>query len=703
EIAYTIINPINKKTRVVLAKGKALFNADNIAYRFSGTLQDITEQTLTFKRVEDAEERLQIATDIIGIATWELDLKEYTLIHTSRLAEIFGQPKSTQITHEEMRSQIHPDDLKNVVDASFQQALKTGVYEYEARVLKPTFTTCWIRAQGKVFYDKNKQAIKIIGSIKEITDEKKQQQELLESEQKFRLLADSMPQFIWTSDAEGNLNYFSQSVYNYSGLTPEQINKEGWLQIVHPDEKDENISKWLHSVKTGEEFIFEHRFRRHDGEYRWQLSRAIPQRNEDGIIQKWVGTSTDIEDQKMFASQLKKQVDMRTKELKKLNEELIKSEVRYHLMVNEIQDYAIIFLNKDGVIENWNRGAKKIKGYDDNEIIGKNFSVFYTEEDRNTNLPKKLLEIALQTGKATHEGWRVKKDTSLFWAHIVITAIHDEKKNIIGFTKVTHDLTDKKQANDRIKLDAEQLELKNKELEKMNAELQSFAYVSSHDLQEPLRKIQTFATRILEKEHANLSDNGKNYFHRMQESANKMQTLIEDLLTYSRTNTTENIFKNTDLTELINEVKNDFKEVLAENHATIEIGEMCEAVIIPFQFRQIMQNLIGNSLKFAKPDVPPHIIIKSEIVKGADLNNESLSEEKNYCHISISDNGIGFDEQYKDRIFEVFQRLHGKAEYKGTGIGLAIVKKIIENHNGIITASGKLNEGATFDIYIPSS
>ena len=128
---------------------------------------------------------------------------------------------------------------------------------------------------------------------------------------------------------------------------------------------------------------------------------------------------------------------------------------------------------------------------------------------------------------------------------------------------------------------------------------------------------------------------------------------------------------------------------------------MCHVPIIPFQFRQLMQNLIGNALKFTKPGVPPEIIIKSKITKGEQLENKLLTYEQDYCHISVCDNGIGFEPEYADRIFEVFQRLHGKEEYSGTGIGLAIVKKIVGNHNGIIIAKGELNKGATFDIFIP--
>ena len=130
-------------------------------------------------------------------------------------------------------------------------------------------------------------------------------------------------------------------------------------------------------------------------------------------------------------------------------------------------------------------------------------------------------------------------------------------------------------------------------------------------------------------------------------------------------------------------------------------ADLCQLSIIPFQFRQLLHNLLSNSLKFSRPDQPPHIIIKNRIANGAEFESAGLLEKRKYCHISVSDNGIGFDQQYSDKIFEVFQRLHGNAEYDGTGIGLAIVKKIVENHNGIITAQSELNKGATFDIYIP--
>lgn len=244
---------------------------------------------------------------------------------------------------------------------------------------------------------------------------------------------------------------------------------------------------------------------------------------------------------------------------------------------------------------------------------------------------------------------------------------------------------------------------KNIELEKMNKELESFTYVSSHDLQEPLRKIQVFSTRILTKENQNLSENGKYYFKHMHDAAARMQTLIQDLLAFSRVRIEERKFETTDLNKIVEEVKIELRELIEEKKATIETTQMCEANIIPFQFRQLLHNLISNALKFSKPGTPPHIKIDSRsIIWNKDIE-ANLIPGKEYCHISVTDNGIGFDLKYKDKIFEVFQKLHGKDEYAGTGIGLAIVKKIVDNHNGTISARSTLGKGAGFDIYIPSN
>lgn len=187
----------------------------------------------------------------------------------------------------------------------------------------------------------------------------------------------------------------------------------------------------------------------------------------------------------------------------------------------------------------------------------------------------------------------------------------------------------------------------------------------------------------------------------MQNAANRMQNLIQDLLAYSRSSVQERKFEKTNLSLIIDEIKDDLSEQIKQKKAQIISNTNFNIEVIPFQFRQLLFNLISNSLKFTKETISPIITIECEIAKGTILKNHKLNKKTTYFHISIQDNGIGFEEEYNEKIFEVFQRLHAKEEFDGTGIGLAIVKKIVDNHNGFISARGVLNKGSVFDIYIP--
>ncbi|RZJ63334.1 MAG: hypothetical protein EOO50_16985 [Flavobacterium sp.] len=244
------------------------------------------------------------------------------------------------------------------------------------------------------------------------------------------------------------------------------------------------------------------------------------------------------------------------------------------------------------------------------------------------------------------------------------------------------------------------LEQRNESLAQVNKELESFTYISSHDLQEPLRKIQTFISRILDKDHETLSDTGKSYLSRTQESAKRMQNLIQDLLAYSRLKKEVFPLESANLFDIVKEIEEDLSEEILEHDATIRVKGEKNVNIITSQFRQLLINLVSNAIKFTAADVKPKVVIEHSIVDSKSMSFKDVPSG-NYSKITVSDNGIGFDEQYKERIFEVFQRLHTKDEYTGTGIGLAIVKKIVENHFGFISAESVEGKGSTFTIYIP--
>lgn len=272
----------------------------------------------------------------------------------------------------------------------------------------------------------------------------------------------------------------------------------------------------------------------------------------------------------------------------------------------------------------------------------------------------------------------------------VLTDIHG-KKMFIG---INRDVTIQY-------LRSRALEERNHQLEQSNKELASFNHIASHDLQEPLRKIQTFISRIFEKEMDHLSESGKEYFNRIQSAAARMRVLIDDLLLFSRTNKAEKVFEREDLNLLLENVKIEMAEVIEEKNVIIEYDELPVLNVISFQIKQLFINLIGNSIKYSKKDIPPLINIHCTVVVASEeplLKSESY---KKYYKITFTDNGIGFDQQHADNIFILFHRLHHLTEYSGTGIGLSICKKIVENHHGFIFAESKPDEGSTFIVYLP--
>jgi signal transduction histidine kinase len=323
------------------------------------------------------------------------------------------------------------------------------------------------------------------------------------------------------------------------------------------------------------------------------------------------------------------------------------------------------------------------------ELVIANYELAFQNEEKEKRAAELILankELILQNNE------KVKLAEDLFTAN----------------KKLAFENTEKEKRAAELVLANTELAFQNYEKEKRAAELiaaykelELFNYISSHDLQEPLRKIQVFTSRIMMEELPNLSDKGKEYLNRMQDVALYMQTLIIDLLAYSRTNSDERKEENINLNKIILEVKNDLKDVIETKHVFIETNDLCEAAVIPYQFRQLMHHLIDNSIKFSNPEVTPHIKIQNRKIKFNEAVNASLSPKYEYCHICISDNGIGFDPQYKEHIFEIFKRLHHSDKIPGTGIGLAIVKKIVDNHNGVITATSEINKGSSFDIYIP--
>lgn len=301
--------------RWISEKGIPRYSSEGAFEGYIGACTDIHDRKLYETRLKEEDEKLNIIIEAGGLGTWEIDWITKNPKYSLKYLQILEYDEYVTLTQEELKRHLYPGD-RTIREQAYKIAFKTGLLLYRTRIITKKNKIRWIESQGKVFYDEFNNPVKLVGTIRDITQEINYQQNLKERELKFRLLADSMPQFIWTADAEGNLNYFNQSVFDYSGLSADILLQAGWMQIVHPDDLTNNLKLWQESISTGNNFIFEHRFARHDGEYRWQLSRAIPQKDSNGVITMWVGTSTDIHDLREQDQQKDYFIKMASHELK---------------------------------------------------------------------------------------------------------------------------------------------------------------------------------------------------------------------------------------------------------------------------------------------------------------------------------------------------------------------------------------------------
>ncbi len=323
-----------------------------------------------------------------------------------------------------------------------------------------------------------------------------------------------------------------------------------------------------------------------------------------------------------------------------------------------------------------------------------NFLSFVHPED--VDKFQKEMEIMIQDHALPFIYYRIVQKNGViknFKSYGKVFKNSEGKRQLIG---TTSDITDEIE-HFRV------IEERNLELERNNKELVAFNYFASHDLQEPLRKIQTFLSRLEEKEANTLSDSGLTYIDRIKEASGRMRLLIDDLLQFSRTNKIDKVFEDSDLNLLLEGAKQDLAIVIYEEKAIIKADVFPIIKVIPFQIQQLLYNLIGNSLKYKEKDRIPKINITYSIINASEEPEIIKPLKKQYHKITFTDNGIGFDNEYAQKIFVLFNRLHNKNEYSGTGIGLSICKKIVENHQGFISAHGIPNIGATFTVYLPAS
>ena len=496
---------------------------------------------------------------------------------------------------------------------------------------------------------------------------------------------------IWQYNIDKDEFNYSDNIYRMLGYEPNSFDAviENYTNHIHPDDLDRmlEIAKQL---KTAE-ILGPNSYRviRKDGDVRYfrGISKVVKNLSGERVM---IGITSDVTEE--YYNQL--ELEHKNIELEEKNKILfIANETSKE--AEKIGNYGFWKWNVDKNEFEFSENIFRMFGIDKerfNPLVDsfipsvhpedKEFVMQYLEKFRNK-----------EKNVAPYQHRIIKADNSEV-KYIRISSKPIESQDDFYYLMITQDITEE------INNSAEILQ-KNRELEASNKELHAFNYVASHDLQEPLRKIETFISRLEARDYQNLTETGQQYFERIKVAAGRMRLLIKDLLQFSRTNKSEKVFEMADLNEILEAAKHEIAESISDKSAIIKSEHLPTLKVIPFQIQQMFINLLGNSVKYSKANVPPEIQIDYRKISLQQIGQLVLPAKKDFHKFTFSDNGIGFSEEYSQRIFELFSRLHNKDEIAGTGIGLAICKKIVENHKGYILAKGKPGEGAVFEIYLP--
>jgi PAS domain S-box-containing protein len=497
------------------------------------------------------------------------------------------------------------------------------------------------------------------------------QEALRISEGRFRTVTDAVPQIIWANDANGKANYFNRRWFEYSGLTFEQSVDIGWEAIVHPDDAAVSMERWMKAQSDRTTFDTEYRLRRADGTYRWHIGRNIPLKDDDGSALGWIGSATDIENVKNVEDALRHTADR----------------LQLALNAGKLGSYEYDFKTQQMAVTTQHKANF---GYGEDEAFSsENLDELILPEDRSYR--EDALRKARQERTIYEVEYRIRLRTGdIRWIKSMGRMIYDDNGELQKMVGITLDTTEQKLFTAEL---SKQVAERTLELQRSNEDLRQFAHVASHDLKEPVRKIQTFNNRILDEYGDQLSSKVKTYLEKIGNATDRMFSMIEGVLRYSKLGKFEHAFEQVNLNETISRIRTDLELMIHQKSGVLTWERLPTITAIDILMYQLFYNLILNSLKFSKLGEPSVIHITS---KTTERNGNQ------YAEITLADNGIGFDEVYDQAIFETFTRLNSADEYEGTGLGLALCKKIVERHHGFISASGKPQKGAIFTILLPT-
>jgi hypothetical protein len=641
---------------------------------------DVNEQTIFQTMADDAPVMIWI-TDPTGYCTY---LNKQWLEFTGQsLAE--GQGLG-------WTNAVHPDDREAAGRVFMECSMQQKPFNFDYRIRNKNGKFHWAIDTGKPRFDSEGNFLGFIGTVTDITERKLAEEKLQLNEDRLRIAIESTG--LGTFDfypGTGILNW-DQRCKELFGMKPDShVDYSIFLKALHPEDRDrvDTIVQASFRPESGGDYDTEYRtVGLEDQKLRWIAAKGKTFFDEQGKAVRFIGTVLDVTD-------------------KKLAEESLKMQAR----VLESMDEGVSVADEKGFILYTNAAEEAMFGYEPGELLGKHVSVqnAYAPEE-NTRIVSSVIEELKQNGYWNGEWHNRRKNGSEFYTYAHITMLDLGEHRVI--VCVQRDITEEKKYKEALERSAEELENRVKErthelkeandqLERSNAELEQFAYITSHDLQEPLRKIKTFASRIEDELAGSGHQIALKHLAKVINSADRMSVLIRDLLNYSRLTREDRGFEPVDLNEIVKEVLSDLEVLVAQKKATVEIVPLPVVNGIRLQLSQLVFNLVGNSLKFARHDVPPVISINFRKLSAEEATATGLPASVLYA-ITFQDNGIGFNPSYKEQIFEIFQRLNSRDTYAGTGIGLALSKKVVENHHGRITAESQEGKGATFTVYLPA-
>ena len=540
-----------------------------------------------------------------------------------------------------------------------------------------------------------------IGSIRgvlqftfDITEQTKAGLAIKESEERFRVLANSIPQFVWIADPTGKVEFMSDQWEGYTGISADE-GKKRFSSLIHEDDVTQVRKLWAEALANKTAWTSDFRLKHvGTGEVKWFYGHTVPLKDNHGEVIKWVGSASDITQQKNLHFQLEEIVAERTNELLELNkilrqrnEELAKAQT----LLQTVLDSSVELVTAFDTQLNFTFVNKRLSSVSDRkpeELIGRN--LLEVDPGVKESEEYEILMRAL-SGEVVHiPAKKPNGDESMIFETFVIPLKHHGK--ITGAVSMQRDITS------LVNL-SESLKNSNEQLKRSNDDLQQFAHVTSHDLKEPVRKIKMYGN-ILSHEYASyLPDKGKEYLMKIDKASARISAMIDGVLQYATVDVSEQFLRSINLGDTIKSIAEDLEIPIKEYGAELEFHDLPTINGYPTLIHQLFYNLINNSLKFRRKDVAPKISISMSALNESEL--QELSGD--FFKIELQDNGVGFAQTYAEKIFESFTRLYAKDLYEGTGLGLALCRKIVIRHGGHIKAAGELNKGAKFMIYFPQS